>query len=91
MQHSSHVQGHGTQLECDHRMKWHRNHLWSCTLGHAVHRKGPVLCVEREGHEAGEGRERGREGEREQAREREKEGETERENECYTVTSIQFY
>ena len=71
------MHGHGTQIERDHRMKWHRNHLWSCTLGCAVHRKGPILCIEREGEGGGGGRERGREGERE--REREREGETERE------------
>ena len=91
MQRSSRVQGHGTQLECDHRMKWHRNHLWSCTLGHAVHRKGPVLCVERERAVRQEKAEKEGGKERESKQEREREGETERENECYTVTSIQFY
>ena len=42
------MHGHGAHLERDHRMKWYRNHLWSCSLGCAVHRKGPILCIERE-------------------------------------------
>ena len=64
------MHGHGAHLERDHRMKWYRNRLWSCSLGCAVHRKGPILCIEREGEGGGGGRERGREEERERQRER---------------------